>query len=129
MLKKLQIEKLGIFPLLLIFIFIGFSWVYAETEKKLDYPTVEYQPIKRDPFHSPLDILDKEVMPEPVETEITLPQMSLQGWTWGYEPRAIINNQVVQEGDKISGAEVLEIRKEGVILIYQGKVFTIRPKK
>ncbi|MCD6094131.1 MAG: general secretion pathway protein GspB [Candidatus Omnitrophica bacterium] len=129
MLKKLQIEKLGIFPLLLIFIFIGFSRVYAEAEKKIDYPTVEYQPIKRDPFHSPLDILDKEVMPEPAETEITLPQMSLQGWTWGYEPRAIINNQVVKKGDKISGAEVLEIRKEGVILIYQGKVFTIRPKK
>ncbi len=126
--KKSQIEKLGIFPFLLIFIFIGSSWVYAEAEKKIDYPTVEYQPSKRDPFRSPLDILETETPPPSVETEITLPQMSLQGFTWGYQPRAIINNQVVKKGDRISGAEVLEIRKEGVILIYQGKIFTIRPK-
>lgn len=116
-------------PFLLIFIFISSSWVYAEAEKKIDYPTVEYQPVKRDPFRSPLDVLDIEVVPETVETEIALPQMSLQGFTWGYQPRAIINNQVVQKGDRISGAEVLEIRKEGVILIYQGKIFTIRPKR
>ncbi|MCD6575426.1 general secretion pathway protein GspB [Candidatus Aerophobetes bacterium] len=98
------------------------------TKEKFDYPTIEYQPAKRDVFRSPLDIVGAEI-PTTAREEAILPQMNLQGWTWGYEPRAIINNQVVQKGDRISGAEVLEIRKEGVILIYQGKVFTIRPKK
>lgn len=98
-------------------------------EEKFDYPAVEYQPIERDPFRSPLDIVGAEMPITTTGTEINLPAMNLQGWTWGYQPRAIINNQVVKKGDKISGAEVLEIRKQGVVLIYQGKVFTVRPKK
>lgn len=170
--KKSQLEKIAILPLLLVFGFMlwrGYKYIKPEgevksskqivnkkkilvvsedkkikgvlpkkkedkkakikTREKFDYLTIKYQPIERDPFRSPLDILKTEMSTTATETEIKLPTMNLQGWTWGYQPRAIINDQVVEKGDKVSGAEVLEIRKEGVILIYQGKVFTVRSKR
>ncbi len=101
----------------------------AKKDKPVDYPTVEYQIVdKGDPFCSPLDILEMG-LPSSNVGKVALPRMNLHGFTWGYEPRAIINDQVVRKGDSISGAEVLEIKKEGVILIYQGKVFTVKAKE
>lgn len=120
--KKAIIEKFIIIFLLIFIVSIN------KANSSEDYPIVKYQPNKRDIFRSPFDALD-EMPAVAVKTEIVLPKMSLEGFTWGYEPRAIINTQVVKKGDKILGAEVLEIKKEGVILIYQGKVFTLRPAR
>ncbi|RKY39241.1 MAG: hypothetical protein DRP75_02680 [Candidatus Omnitrophota bacterium] len=95
--------------------------------KEPTYPQVNYQMSKRDLLRSPLDILEKK-MPPPEQEKVVLPPMELQGYTWGYEARAIINNQVVKKGDRILGAKVLEIRKEGVVLLYKGKIFTLRTR-
>jgi len=51
-----------------------------------------------------------------------LPELTLQGLVWGgVFPQAIINNQLVKIGDLIGEAEVVEIEKEGVTLLYDEK--------
>lgn len=50
-----------------------------------------------------------------------LPQLTIQGIIWGSTlPQAIVNNKVVKVGDILDGAEVTEINKEGVILLFAG---------
>ena len=41
---------------------------------------------------------------------------------------AIINKKVVQVGDKIDGAMVVEISKEGARLVYMGKEVILKPQ-
>lgn len=62
----------------------------------------------------------------PKEEEITLPPLVVSGVIWGGNiPQAIINGKILKEGDSIEGVEILEIKKEGVIIFYKGKEFPI----
>ena len=86
----------------------------------------------RDPFKSPFEmqgipvVEDRPVVPE---IEYGLSHINVQGMVWGSKmPQAIINNQVVRVGEIIDGAEVLEIRQEGVYILYEGKQYIVRPK-
>ena len=87
----------------------------------------------RDPFQSPFEMrliaIEEEEEQRPVEPiGYDLPHFSVQGMVWGTQmPQAIINNSVVKVGETIAGAEVLDIRKEGVYLLYQGRQYILRP--
>lgn len=80
----------------------------------------------RDPFRSPFEmekVLDKGVAPE-----AGLSQLQVQGMVWSSKmPQAIINDTVVRIGEVIEGAEILDIRKEGIYVLYQGRQYIIRP--
>ena len=82
----------------------------------------------RDPFAS---LLPQEMRPETdaqPEEVVALPSLHLQGLVYGQlKPRAIIDGQVVGEGDRINDIEVLQIQRDGVLLFYQNRRFILRP--
>jgi hypothetical protein len=63
------------------------------------------------------------------EEVIQPPTLIVQGLVWGTNlPQAIVENKVVRIGDHINEAEVVRIDKEGIMISYKGKTFTIRPE-
>jgi hypothetical protein len=57
-----------------------------------------------------------------------LPPLSLQGLIWDAPiPQAIIDDKIVKIGDIVKEAEVLDIKKEGVTLLFKNKKFVIKP--
>jgi len=55
---------------------------------------------------------------EPIETG-PLPSVTIQGIVWGSAlPQAIINNKVVKVGDTVEQMQILEISKNGIIVLY-----------
>lgn len=49
------------------------------------------------------------------------PSLELQGVLWGPKPMAIINRQVLTVGDRMAGAEIVSISREGVLVLYGGQ--------
>ena len=95
----------------------------------LSVPKVEYtSEILRDPFRSPFEALSSPLDEVPVE--VGLSHLTVQGMVWDSAmPQAIINNQVVKIGEVISEAKILDIRKEGVYVLYENKRCILRPRK
>ncbi|MFH1201947.1 MAG: hypothetical protein V1674_03535 [Candidatus Omnitrophota bacterium] len=95
--------------------------------------TVEFNPsTNRDPFTS---LLPKEkpieqptvIAPGTREEVIVAPKLNIQGLVWGAKfPQAIIENKVVKIGDKIDESEIVEIKKDGIVITYKGKLFTLQ---
>ncbi|MBM3244118.1 MAG: hypothetical protein FJZ12_04735 [Candidatus Omnitrophica bacterium] len=53
--------------------------------------------------------------------DAAFPVLIVQGVIWDGSPRqAIINNKLVQVGDTIEGADIIEINKEGVTVLFAG---------
>ena len=78
-----------------------------------------------DPFKSPFE--REEAVGEPTVTA-GLPHLEVQGMVWGSKmPQAIINNTVVTAGEVIEGAEIIDIRKEGVYVLYEENQYILRP--
>ena len=60
------------------------------------------------------------------EEEIVLPTLAVSGVVWGSPtPQVIINGKILKEGDIIEEAEILEIEKDGIILLYEGREFSV----
>jgi hypothetical protein len=86
-------------------------------------PVVEYKSQGlRNPFEQSALILQSSEGEVGLKPEAgKLPQLTIQGVIWGSNiPQAIINNKVVKVGDILEGAEVTEINKEGVIILFAG---------
>ena len=92
----------------------------------------------RDPFQSSFEIerqmykFEPEPEPEPKvqlkPLRTTLPGLQVQGMVWSTnKPQAIINDTLVRIGDTIAGAEILDIRKEGVYVLYEERQYILRP--
>ncbi len=104
------------------------------TSKVSSTETVKYtSQYLRDPFQSPFEIIKPKIEGlEPTESEPTigyeLPHLQVQGMVWGSKmPQVIINNTVVKVGEVIENAEILDIRKEGVYVLYEGRRYILRP--
>jgi len=102
-----------------------------KNEKKIAY-TIEDNKF---PFKGPLDEIVENKGPE--DENIVLPEMQFQGMVWkSSRPQAIINNKVYDIKDVINvGAEglgeeinIIDIKKDGIHLIYKNKEFIVRPK-
>lgn len=98
----------------------------ADSGKKIEY-TSQYL---RDPFQSPGEIeeerrkkgRDKPIVPP------TLPSLQVQGMVWNSKmPQTIINNQVLTIGDIIEGVEILDIRREGVYVLFGESQYILTP--
>lgn len=60
--------------------------------------------------------------------EVTLPPLSIQGIIWDVAtPQAIIDDKVLKIGDTVKEAKVVDIKKEGVVLLFQDKKFFVKP--
>ena len=60
--------------------------------------------------------------------KIALPTLVITGVIWDSDrPQAIINGDVVNEGDTVAEIKIVAIRKTGIDIIYQGQAMTLTP--
>ena len=82
---------------------------------------------KRDPM---VPLVDKKGRPVAVVEggiQFKISDLSLEGIIWDEtKPLAIINDEVVGCGDKVSGVTVVKIEKDKVILNYQNETFELK---
>ena len=58
-----------------------------------------------------------------------LPGINVAGVVWNTDrPQAIINGQIVGIGDTVSGAKILDIKKMGITVLFQGRTETLEIK-
>ena len=95
-------------------------------------PSVEYDAGNlRDPFTNPFAKEEKQSSSQKVENqeqaiEFVPPALKVQGIIWGGKfPQAIINDKVVKVGDTIEGAQITDIKKEGITCLFQGRQFNV----
>jgi hypothetical protein len=68
----------------------------------------------------------ESVAPKVIETP--MPQLTIKGVIWNSDrPQAIINDQIIDIGDKISEVTVTGIRKGGIDVMFHGKKSTLTP--
>lgn len=102
--------------------------VAAVTEEEIIWKTVTYRPLARDPLLSPMESLSF-IQAATSGEQAVLPEFSIQGMVWGgNRPMCILNGKVYSAGDEIEGARIVEIQKDGILLLYKGQTFTIAPK-
>ncbi len=87
----------------------------------------------RDPFVPPATLQPPAHAPgtaaqaAPAPDATTPPTLKVQGILWGVTPpRAIINDQILTEGDMLEGARVVTITKEGVTVEFAGSQYVVR---
>lgn len=95
-------------------------------------PRVEYDAGNlRDPFTSLIATIEKvpgsrESQNQEESKEFNPPVLTVRGIIWGGKfPQAIINDKVVKAGDTIEGAQVIDIKKEGITCFFQGRQFNV----
>lgn len=83
-------------------------------------PKVEYKADNlRNPFEQPSVLSESEGAGSSKENP--MPKLVVQGIIWGSSfPQAIINNKVVKVGDTLEGVDIIDISKEGVIIMFAG---------
>ena len=125
----------------IVFLFFCCSFAAAQEESAPDYLNA------RDPF---LSVLPKAVVEQiPVEPpkknvdappQVLLrppsvppvapkkpPALHIQGIIWGGgQPQAVMNNAVVQAGDEVSGVKIDSIRKDEVVVLFEGEKIHVR---
>ncbi|PIP18736.1 MAG: hypothetical protein COT38_01120 [Candidatus Omnitrophica bacterium CG08_land_8_20_14_0_20_41_16] len=56
----------------------------------------------------------------------SFPKLTLQGIIWGSSlPQAIINNKVIRVGDTLESVDIVDIGKEGVIVLFAGTEYKL----
>ena len=92
---------------------------WLEKQEKLDKMLV-YHKGRRDPFVIPVKTKEKSLPVQP-------PKLVLKGIAWDKtEPLALINGQVVKEGNTIGGARILKIDFDRVTVRYRGNKFVFK---
>ncbi|MFA6217210.1 MAG: hypothetical protein WDL87_06140 [Candidatus Omnitrophota bacterium] len=101
-------------------------------EFKIIRPAVEYDvDVGRDPFKNLLipdsaEITSKTPLKTDSSTTKTLPALTIQGIIWGGSlKQAIVNDKVVKEGDMIASARIIEISKNGIVVLYMNKQYIV----
>lgn len=103
----------------------------VEVEDPKAHQEVAYKPL-RPAIESKAQDVKLDVSPTQIRHEIKpqYPELVLNGIMYLAErPQAIINNSVVEEGDTVSGAKVLSIKKNTVILNFNDVEISLSLKK
>lgn len=111
-----------------ILLYSVYDSVYVFGKEEIDYTAQDL----RDPFSSviPEIFVEPEVkedlLEEIIETPVSLPGLDIQAVVWGsLIPQAIINGEILRVGDTIEGAKITNITKEGIDIIYKGRIFNL----
>lgn len=92
------------------------------------FKAIVYQGVERDPLLSPLETGSIAAV-QTTQQEVAPPQFNVQGLVWGVErPACIMDGKVFSVGDTVQEARIMEIKKEGVVFMFQGKIFTATAK-
>jgi len=109
------------------FLFFGLSYVRAvaqttpQSPEKVEYTAEDLE----DPFKEEEVVIEAPPVETPPEKK-PLPELKIQGIIWGgIFPQAIINNKIIKKGDVIDEARVVDINKDGVVLLYQGEEYKL----
>ena len=98
-------------------------------EEQKPVPAVS-EPLPPAPAALPSSAAEEQIPPPESPQEKAKPELSLNGIFIDREkPYAIINNQVVKEGDIIGGAKVVTILLNGVVLEFEGEPIELRIAK
>ncbi|MFA5090010.1 MAG: hypothetical protein WC510_03100 [Candidatus Omnitrophota bacterium] len=74
----------------------------------------------------PMEVEKKKGPGKEAETFNPSTALIVQGVVWGEPmPQAIINNRVINMGDVIEGAKVIDISKKGVVLLYKDRKYLL----
>lgn len=85
----------------------------------------------RNPFKDWFPVIKKEETkgkPAEIKQEVVfdVSRFKLQGIVWGsVVPKAVINDKIYSVGDKLDEAQIKDINKEGVLLIFNEKEYKI----
>lgn len=82
----------------------------------------------RDPFQTGLEAKkeEAEAIAPKESVSLTLPTLNVEGIIWGTSiPQAIINKKVAKIGDVVEGAQVTEIKKDGVKVIFNNQEYKL----
>jgi len=95
----------------------------SSQELVIERPKREYRADDlRDPFIGYEEKQEEPAQASSAPKEKPLPTLKIQGIIWGGRiPQAIINNKVVKMGDVIEGVKVVNINKDGVIVLFEDK--------
>ena len=88
--------------------------------------------VKPEPLKSEDQLSDKTRLeihqPDRAPTPVPPPNFMITGLVWNTNrPQAIINDQVVDVGDRISDYQIVSISKTGIKVESQGQTFTVTP--
>lgn len=97
------------------------------SEVALKPSTVEYKSGGlRDPFYQEKKPEVVKKIEEAPTQKKPLPGLKIQGIVWGSSiPQAIINNKVLKIGDKIEDVSIVEISREGVIILFEKQKYSL----
>lgn len=104
----------------------GNLFAQEQLEEVVSVPTVEYKAeASRDLFREYKK--EKETTEAAQEASVKpLPALTVQGIVWGGSmPQAIINNQVLKEGDVIGEIKITKINKNEIEVFYTGRLYVI----
>ncbi|MFH2138293.1 MAG: general secretion pathway protein GspB [Candidatus Omnitrophota bacterium] len=105
-----------------------------KNDESVDGKGIKYTGMKdkRDPFAVPgtvekMLLRSDEVSAQAEEQkEIKIPAIKVQGIIWSKShPQAIVDNRVLKVGEFIKDFEIKEITRNGIILFYKGKTFSV----
>ena len=106
------------------------SWAQTEEKPEAGAPKIKvagkYTSEKlRDPFEPYVKKKEPMLTPQQlVKEDFTPPALKIQGISWGGRyPQAIVNDKVVKVGDLINGAQVVEIRHDGIVFSFKNRQF------
>lgn len=111
-----------------VFILFGFMPTSSESEVTTR-PNLEYKADGlRDPFEGYIAKKEERKVSEVPTQEVSVspPTLTVQGIIWGgLFPQAIINNKVVKVGDTIEGAQIMDIKKEGIVVSFKNRQYNL----
>jgi hypothetical protein len=82
----------------------------------------KYEGSAKDPLKDLFKEYIQKFPKKQTKTTVPLPSLSIQGIIWNTNmPQAIVNGQIVKEGDSVSGVRVVKIEKEGITVDNQGQ--------
>lgn len=102
----------------------------ASVPVEIARPKVEYKAAGlKDPFQPAIQeeiTVSASAAAENADAAKPMPSLTLKGMIWGGNfPQAIINNKVVRVGDMIGDAQIVDIGKEGVVVLYANKKYRL----
>lgn len=99
-------------------------------EKIIEEKPQPSQKQKAEPTKSIQKSTSQPAPPTPEAQQIQLPSLIISGLIWDSDrPQAIINNQIIDIGDRIEDMLVIAIRKQEIDVEYQNKIITIDAQK
>lgn len=115
--------------IIVLILVVGSTLAYSQ-EAVIKPQNVNYTNEKfRDPFE--IQLPEDASKPRPVVVEesekaVVLPPLNVEGVIWGSEmPLVIIEGNVLKIGDTIKEVKILDIQKEKIEVVFEGKTFFV----